>query len=316
MPHDMQITEPDVDLQDIVPVILAGGAGQRLWPLSQPSRPKPFLRFPGKLSFLQKTVERVKRLNDPVVVCNQQQRGLVMQHLRECGITASQIILEPEGKNTAPAIAAAAHFLEKEDPLLLVLPADHAIRQPELLLGAVRKAVPVARNGRLVMFGIKPRKAETRYGYIQRGDALERGVYEVSRFIEKPLKESATRYSKDESYSWNSGIFLFSAKTYLYALQTLCPDVYNSVSSAVNRATRFQNSVFLNKEFFRQSPSISVDYALMEKVENTALVPVSMEWQDLGTWPALLSHFISDHLVRGGWGLRAMEGARGLEPRT
>jgi mannose-1-phosphate guanylyltransferase/mannose-6-phosphate isomerase len=293
MPHDRKIDRPsDTSLRDIVPVILAGGVGKRLWPLSRSSRPKPFLRFPGKQSLLQRTVERVKKMGAPVVVCGRSHRGLVIQHLQECGVSASQIILESEGRNTAPAIAAAAHLLEEEDPLLLVLPSDHMIGRPGLLMDAVRKAIPVARSGKLVMFGIKPDRAETRYGYIKRGGLLEKEIYKVDRFEEKPTQKSARDYIKDPAYNWNSGIFLFSAKTILRAMQVLCPDVYSGTFSSVCHATRFQNSVFLNEGFFRQSPSISIDYAVMEKAENTVVVPVSVVWQDLGTWPELLSYLV------------------------
>lgn len=279
------------DLSAITPVILAGGTGRRLWPLSTAVRPKPFLQLPGGQSFLQNTAARVAGMKAPFVVCNERHRALVMDQVQQ----ADQIILEPMGRGTAPAVAAAAHYLtQKDDSLMLVMPSDHAIADPVALRDAVRQGITPARDGWLVTFGIKPRHASPHYGYIQAGDPLQDDMYEAGSFVEKPDRRAARHYLKEGHYFWNSGIFLFSAKTYLENLKKQQSVIYEASQSAVQYASRLQNSIFLNEKIFSACPALSIDYAVMENAPKCAVIPVSMGWRDLGTWPSLLTALIKN----------------------
>ena len=286
-------------LNEITPVILAGGAGRRLWPLSTEMRPKPFLRWRGGRSLLQHTAERVAALKAPFVVCNARHRPLALQQLPQ----AQQMFLEPQGRGTAPAVAAAAHFMVEtarrrgdgevqDDPLLLVLPSDHVIARPEALLQAVAAGAPLAKEGWLVTFGIKPAGASPRYGYISAGASLTDEAFEVASFIEKPGKAAAQACLAGGVAYWNSGIFLFSAKAYLAALKVQHPEIFGASYAALSRATRLQNGIFLNEESFSACPALSIDYAVMEKAPRRAVIPVSMGWRDLGTWPSLMASLI------------------------
>lgn len=272
-------------LSEIVPVILAGGAGRRLWPLSTVARPKPFVRLGGGRSFLQKTAARVEDFKTPYVVCNARHSALVGAQL-----PGAQIILEPCGKNTAPAVAVAAHYLgHKGDPLLLVLPTDHAIRSPEVLCAAVAETAPLAREGRLVTFGIAPRHPSSHYGYIQAGEALGGDAFNVRAFVEKPDVKTARTYIDTGNYYWNSGIFLFSAHAYLGALKAQQPLIHDMAGEALRYASRLQHVIFLNEKTFSACPAMSIDYAVMENAPGRAVVPVDMAWRDLGTWPSLMA---------------------------
>lgn len=286
MPRDPQ----NAVLADIVPVILAGGEGRRLWPLSTKARPKPFLKIAGGLSFLQKTLGRVEGLAcAPFVICNERHGMLALQQVKKTGQKNVTLILEPEGRNTAPAIAAAAHYLARQggDPLLLVMPSDHVIGDVDLFLKVVEKAVPAAREGWLVTFGVKPRSPSSHYGYILAGEVLENGATKVVRFVEKPDKKTAQAYLREDHWLWNSGIFLFSAKTYLAVLAERQGAVFDASLSALSRASRRQNVLCLNGESFSACPSISIDYALMEGNERSAVIPLETSWRDMGTWPSL-----------------------------
>lgn len=281
MPHD----RVPPDLSAVVPVILAGGIGRRLWPLSTPAKPKPFIRLSGRQSLLQKTAARVSDMKAPIIVCNTRHRALVTEQVK-----AGQIILEPQARGTAPAIAAAAHYLAAQgDALMLVLPADHAIGAPKVLLDAVGRGLAAARAGMLVTFGVAPRAPSPHFGYIEGGEGLENGALRIASFVEKPGKAAARDFIRRGGYYWNSGIFLFSARTYLEKLKAQQPDIHDQSFRAVRSASRLQNAIFLNKEFFCACPALSIDYAVMENASSCAVIPVSMGWRDLGTWPSLLA---------------------------
>lgn len=278
---------PDAALSEIVPVILAGGTGRRLWPLSRASCPKPFLRLFGGPSFLQTTVQRTTGMQAPYIICSRHCRELVMQQVQ-----AGQIILEPTGRGTAPAVATAAHYLVRQgNPLLLVMPADHAIRAPDGFRAAIGKGIAAAKDGMLVTFGVQPHGPSSHYGYIRAGVAVSDGVFKVASFTEKPDRKIAQGYIKQGAY-WNSGIFLFSAKSYLENLKAQQPEIYSKSEEAVRSASRLQNSIFLNEEIFSACPALSIDYAVMEHAPGCAVIPAAMGWRDLGTWPSLLASII------------------------
>lgn len=275
---------PPHDVSEVVPVILAGGKGRRLWPLSTEARPKPFLKMEGGKSFLQKTVERVSGLRPPLVVCNVRHRALVMEQ-----VAADQILLEPEARNTAPAIACAAHFLAaRENPLMLVMPSDHAVGELQILLDAVARGMAAAREGMLVTFGVAPRAPSSHYGYIRAGEALANGAQRVELFTEKPDTATARDYIRQGNHYWNSGIFLFTAAAFLENLLRQQPEIHESSYRAVRSAARAQNSIVLHRESFSACPALSIDYAVMENAPARAVIPVTMGWRDLGTWPSLL----------------------------
>jgi len=276
------------ELADIVPVILAGGQGSRLRPLSTPAKPKPFLKLASGKSFLQRTAERVAGLKPPVVVCSERHRELVMAQVK-----VGQIILEPEARGTAPAIAAAAHLLAvKADPLMLVLPSDHAVKSPDMLLDAIATGTAAAKEGMLVTFGITPRHPSPHYGYIKAGESLGNGALRIASFAEKPGREKAQDYIRQGNCFWNSGMFLFSAKAFLGSLKTQRQDIHDGAYNALKSASRLQNSVFLNREAFSACPALSIDYAVMENASSGAVIPVAMGWRDLGTWPSLLASLL------------------------
>lgn len=293
----------------LFPVILTGGSGSRLWPISRSTLPKQLLPLTSDRSLLQETLLRLaglEGLGDAVTVCNQEQRFLVAQQLREINIPAPDIILEPVGRNTAPAVAVAAlHLLShREDALMLVLPADHVIKDITAYHHAVGKALEVAQQGHLVTFGIVPNAPETGYGYIQQGQPLEEKPtekestsgegtltalkgYKVARFVEKPDLATAEGYLESGDFLWNSGMFLLSAKTYLEELEQFHPEVLASCQVAVQQAYRDLDFYRLEEKAFAACPSISIDYAVMEKTHKAAVIPVDMGWSDLGSWSAL-----------------------------
>lgn len=276
----------------IHPVVLSGGAGSRLWPLSRAGYPKQFLSLTGKNSMLQNTILRVstEQFAAPLMICNNEHRFIVAEQLRTAGIDANRIILEPIGRNTAPAVAVAALALlqQHEDALMLVLPSDHVIQNQQAFHTAIAQAEKAAQQGYLVTFGISPNKPETGYGYIQQGKALDaEGVRQVARFVEKPDHDTATTYLTTGEFLWNSGIFLFSARRYLEELKAHYPEMITACEQALNQAEQDLNFYRLNKEAFSASPSDSIDYAVMEKTERAAVVPVDMSWSDLGAWSTL-----------------------------
>ncbi|HLM53379.1 MAG TPA: mannose-1-phosphate guanylyltransferase/mannose-6-phosphate isomerase [Pseudoxanthomonas sp.] len=271
------------------PVLLSGGSGTRLWPLSREAYPKQFLPLVGQRTMLQDTWLRVAPIAAaaPLVVANEEHRFLVAEQLRQIGAPVPAIMLEPVGRNTAPAIAAAAlqAMHEGQDPLLLVLPSDHVVRDADGFRDAVREASAAAEQGALVTFGIVPNAPETGFGYIQAqpGEGLRR----VLRFVEKPDADTACAYLDQGGYFWNSGMFLFRASRYLDELRRFRPDIVETVSAAVDAAQRDGDFIRLDRKAFAACPSDSIDYAVMEKTDAAAVLPVDIGWNDVGSWSAL-----------------------------
>jgi len=279
--------------QSIIPVILSGGSGQRLWPLSRELYPKQLINLVSDRSLLQETVSRLRgRLfTDPVVVCNDEHRFIVAEQLHEIGVDAPTIILEPRRRNTAPAAALAALVLERRNPdaIMLLAPSDHVIDDAKAFLAAVDAALPAALDGRLVTFGVTPDRPATGYGYIQKGKALAEsaGCFAIGRFAEKPDAETATRYLAASDYLWNSGLFMFLAGRYLAALEELRPDMLSACRKAVAGGRDDLNFFRPDESAFEACPAQSIDYAVMEHTTAGAVVPVEMGWHDVGSWAAL-----------------------------
>lgn len=277
----------------VLPVIMAGGTGSRLWPLSREYHPKQFLSVEGKFSMLQNTVTRLAPLTKtaPVVICNDRHRFLVAEQLRAINKLANNIILEPVGRNTAPAIALAAlsarQNLQDNDPILLVLAADHVIQDEVAFIRAIMQAEPLAEQGKLVTFGIVPTHAETGYGYIRRGENLGEDAYAVAEFVEKPDLETACHYLETGKYYWNSGMFLFRASAYLNELKKLSPHIYLACEKAVGHVNPDLDFIRIDKEAFTLCPSDSVDYAVMEHTQHGVVVPMDAGWSDVGSWSSL-----------------------------
>lgn len=275
----------------LTPVLLSGGVGSRLWPVSRETHPKQFLPLAGELSMLQETLQRTSGLEEspPLVVCNEEHRFMVAEQLRQVDITASALILEPQGRNTAPAVALAALQALTTDPesLLLVLPADHLIQDVVAFAEAVSKAVPLAQQGRLVTFGVVPSSPETGYGYIKCGASIASDLYDLERFVEKPDAGTAQAYLDSGSYLWNSGMFLLRAATYLEQLGEFAPDILACSREAMAGASTDLDFVRPAAEAFSRSPSDSIDYAVMEKTTAGAVVSLDCGWSDVGAWSAL-----------------------------
>ncbi|WP_249979292.1 mannose-1-phosphate guanylyltransferase/mannose-6-phosphate isomerase [Vreelandella olivaria] len=277
----------------ITPIIMAGGSGTRLWPLSRRLHPKQFLALTGQHSMLQQTLTRLEGLpcEAPIIICNEEHRFLVAEQLRDIGVQGANILLEPEGRNTAPAIALGALQAEKRAPgqqsLLLILAADHVIEDIKALHEAVKQASPLASDGSLVTFGILPTHAETGYGYIQQGTKLDMHGYRVEQFVEKPDSETAEQYIASGNYLWNSGMFLMRPDAYLEALKRQAPAILTSCEQAMAGAQEDLDFVRIDKWAFLSSPSDSVDYAVMEKESQVAVVPLDAGWSDVGSWSAL-----------------------------
>ncbi|MCW5770916.1 MAG: mannose-1-phosphate guanylyltransferase/mannose-6-phosphate isomerase [Rhodospirillaceae bacterium] len=277
----------------IVPVILAGGSGTRLWPLSRPDRPKQFLKLLGDRSLFQATAERTSGhpgFAAPIVICNAEHRFLVAEQLAEIGLSPREILVEPEGRNTAPAAALAALALARAgDAQMLLLPADHAIADAEAFRDAVGRGVAAARLGHLVTFGILPDRPETGYGYVRAGSELDglSGCFGVERFVEKPDRATAKGYIADGRYYWNSGIFLAGARTLLDELGRHRPDIAKGCTDAMTAARREGALTWPDAVSFRAIAGESIDYAVMEHTQRAAVVPVDMGWNDVGSWSAL-----------------------------
>jgi mannose-1-phosphate guanylyltransferase / mannose-6-phosphate isomerase len=280
----------------LTPVILSGGAGTRLWPLSRELHPKQLLALTGERTMLQQTVLRLDGLNGsaPVVVCNEAHRFLVAEQLRQLEVEPRALVLEPFGRNTAPAIALAAlAALSKgagdanaAEPVLLVLPADHVIRDIPAFQKAVRTALPAAEQGRLVTFGIVPTSAETGYGYIQQG-APDGALHRITRFVEKPSPERARDFVKSGAYYWNSGMFMFRARRYLEELERYAPQIAQVCRTVYQAAESDLDFTRVDKQAFEACPSDSIDYAVMEKTADAVVVPLAAGWSDVGSWAAL-----------------------------
>ena len=277
----------------ILPVIMAGGSGSRLWPLSRDLMPKQFLKLDAELTMLQATVMRLQGLNAEaaLVICNEDHRFVAAEQLRQIKQLNHNIILEPAGRNTAPAIALAALTAIKkgQDPLLLVLAADHVIADVEAFQQAVMTATEFANADQLVTFGIVPTAAETGYGYIKRGQSkdLNSSAYQVAQFVEKPKLDSALQYVKSGEYYWNSGMFLFKASHYLAELQQHRPDIYAACDQAMAEVDPDLDFIRVNQQAFLACPSESIDYAVMEKTAAAVVVPLDANWSDVGSWSSL-----------------------------
>ena len=276
------------------PVILSGGSGSRLWPLSRQNLPKQFLSLIGDRSLFQETVLRANALTaaqPPVTVCSEDHRFMVGEQLQAVGVASGGILLEPVARNTAPAIALAAlHLVARDaDATMLVLPADHLIEDEAAFREAVDAAATLAQEGWLVTFGIQPDYAEAGYGYIARGDALTERGYRVARFVEKPDLATAQGYVDDGGYAWNSGMFLFRAQRYLEELQRHAPAIFSAAQAASASARADLDFIRVDMDGFAASPSDSIDYAVMERTDRAAVVPVSCGWSDIGSWLSLWS---------------------------
>lgn len=276
----------------ILPVILSGGSGSRLWPVSREHYPKRFLNLHKEdVSLLQEAALRIKDIansGEPLIVCNEEHRFLVAEQMQQVGLKDSTIILEPCGRNTAPALALAALAASAVNPdaELLVMPADHVIKDTEAFAHAVEQGHMLSQEGKLVTFGITPSSPHTGYGYIKRGKALTQGFL-VAAFVEKPNLEAAENYLKSGDYLWNSGIFLFKASSFLAALGQYAPDILQSCQAAFEARTEDMDFLRIDEACFAECRSESIDYAVMEHTDQAAVIPMSPGWSDIGAWDAL-----------------------------
>ena len=304
-------------MDTIIPVILSGGSGSRLWPLSRAMRPKQFLGVTEQQTLFQLTLARVQQLDgalSPIIVANHEHRFLAAEQARVLGVDPTAILLEPMGRNTAPAIAVAAlqARADNTDPLILVMPSDHIIQDIAAFNTAVALARDAASDGLLVTFGIVPDRAETGYGYVMAGDLLKpAGVHRVARFVEKPDLETAQAYVASGQYCWNSGMFMFRASVFLEELAAHRPDIREGAEKAWHNAHRDLEFIRLDKEAFAACPSESVDYAVMEKTRNAAMVSLDAGWNDVGAWPAVWESQAKDDSGNAGRGDFMFEDASG-----
>ena len=317
------------------PVVLSGGSGTRLWPLSRLAMPKQLLALNGPRTMIQDTVLRARLAGaaPPILICNDSHRFLVAEQMQQLAVKPGAIVLEPQGRNTAPAAAVAALIAAETDPkaVVLLLPSDHVVTDEAAFRDAVAVAVRAAEAGNIVTFGMAPTKPETGYGYIQRGGALPGidGAFKVQRFVEKPDAETAARYLSDGGYFWNSGMFVFRADVLLEETARHAPKVMPAVSEAVEKAKRDLDFIRLDGESFARAPNISIDFGVMEHTDRAALVPCAIGWSDVGSWSSLweiqeqdgqgnvlqgdvIAHDTRDCFVRGEKGLVALVGARNL----
>jgi mannose-1-phosphate guanylyltransferase/mannose-6-phosphate isomerase len=282
----------------MIPIILSGGSGSRLWPLSRKSRPKQFMPLLGNKTMLQHTLERLPSASaDPILVCNQDHCFIVEEQLQQINRKAQVVIVEPMGRNTAPALALAAMYVvngttagwagNEADEILLVLPSDHYIGEIGAFHAALKQAEESARAGHLVLFGIRPTCPETGYGYVRSGEQLDAATYRVAEFVEKPDQEKAESYLAAGDYLWNSGIFMLNARTYLDELKRLRPDIHAASRRAFDGIRYESGCAHVPAEAFARCPSDSIDYAVMEHTDRAVMVALDARWNDVGTWSAL-----------------------------
>lgn len=320
----------------IIPVLLSGGSGSRLWPVSRERFPKQLLNLCGDRTMIQETALRVGRdfgFADPIVICNQEHRFAIAEQLQEVGIRPTELVLEPFGRNTAPAAAVAARLAARRDPqaLVLLLPADHAILAPDAFRAAVATGAVAAQQGKLVTFGIQPTSPETGYGYIEKGEPVSGadGAFAVKQFAEKPKLDVAQAYLAGGRHLWNSGMFLFRADRFVAELERHAADALAAADASIAAARVDLDFLRLDPEAFARAPNISIDFAVMEKTDSAAIVPCDIGWTDVGAWSALwdiaekdgggnavLGDAIlvdaSNNLVRGEVGLTALVGVKDL----
>lgn len=280
----------------ITPVILAGGAGTRLWPLSRKARPKQMIALSGAQTMLQMTAARVadpRLFNPALLVAGHDLAEAVSAQLEESGTPPGRLIVEPAARNTAPAIALAALCCDP-DAMLLVMPSDHLIQNPAAFLTAVSAALPLAEAGWLVTFGVEPTRPETGFGYIRRGEEIVPGIFRAERFIEKPDGATAQAFLAEGGYQWNAGIFLFNATAYLAALAQHAPGIEQAARAAMEAAVEKDNVIHPAAEAFAAANALSIDHAVMEHAAKIAVAPVEMEWSDVGTWQALYAASAKD----------------------
>lgn len=274
----------------IVPVILSGGSGSRLWPLSREFFPKQFLSLINTSSLFQDTINRASgQLAAPLVICNEEHRFIVAEQLRQIDSLNNGIILEPVGKNTAPAIAIAAISLMKEqkDPILLVLSSDHVIENKVEFLNSIQTASKIAEQGKMVAIGVKPNKPEIGYGYIRAERSVNHNYFNIVSFTEKPDINKASEFLKSQDYYWNSGIFIFKASAYLDELKKYEPEIFSTCKKSIDNSSRDLDFIRLDNNEFFKCPSKSIDYAIMENTINGVVVPFEGSWSDIGSWSSL-----------------------------
>ena len=274
----------------IVPVILSGGSGTRLWPLSRKLYPKQFINLVNETSLFQDTILRLQEgLSDPLIICNEEHRFLAAEQLREINIKTKGIILEPEGKNTAPAIALSAlKFLNAgEDPILLVLSADHLIKNVKKFHQSIHIASELAENDKLITFGVFPDRAEIEYGYIESNFNKNDSYYSIKSFTEKPSLSNAKKYVDSGNYLWNSGMFMFKASVYLNELEKFEPEIFSICKESIKSENIDSDFIRIDKKVFHQCPNKSIDYAVMENTTNGLVVPLDANWSDVGSWLSL-----------------------------
>ena len=281
----------------IIPIILAGGSGSRLWPLSRKSFPKQFLNLidDNQYSLLQNTYKRIESLenfSNPIIICNEEHRFIAGDQMRKLNIKPLEILLEPEGRNTAPAITIAAlKALELyNDPILLILSSDHAIQNKTKFTASIQESIKLAEDNKLVIFGVPPTYPSTGYGYIKSFDKLDQNYYKASRvdkFIEKPDLKNAREIYQDKKFSWNSGMFVFKARTILDELQTFAPNMISNCKICLHESKNDLDFLRLNKKNFIKCENISIDYAVLEKTKKAFVIPLNCGWNDIGSWESL-----------------------------